>query len=113
MTTQDFGGVVRLTSAQYNTLKRNGSLTVGSQTLTYNPATIYVTTDDNSGVSFITSNSLVYSDGTKLFSNGLEVSTINHSHDSIQYSNAVPTADNTDGLKIVVLDQEPETRYAG
>lgn len=32
---------------------------------------------------------------------------------SVKYSTTTPTADNTDGLKIVVLDSEPATKYNG
>ena len=31
----------------------------------------------------------------------------------IQYTTVAPTADNTTGVKLVILDAEPETRYAG
>ena len=32
---------------------------------------------------------------------------------SVKYSTTTPTADNTDGLKVVVLDSEPATKYNG
>lgn len=34
-------------------------------------------------------------------------------NDKIGYTTTAPTADNTDGLKIVVLEEEPETKYDG
>lgn len=32
---------------------------------------------------------------------------------SVKYSTTAPTADNTDGLKVIVLDSEPDTKYNG
>lgn len=32
---------------------------------------------------------------------------------SVKYSTTAPTADNTDGLKVIVLDSEPATKYNG
>ena len=44
MTNNTFKGVVQLSKEQYNELKTNGNLTVGQDTLTYDPnATLYVT----------------------------------------------------------------------
>lgn len=34
-------------------------------------------------------------------------------NDKVGYTTTVPTADNVDGLKFVVLDQEPDTKYDG
>ena len=45
MQQSDFNGVVYLTTADYNSLVANGSITKSGQTLTYNRATLYVTTD--------------------------------------------------------------------
>lgn len=43
----NFKGVVKLTEAQYNTLKTNGTITVEGTTLTYDATgTIYMTTDN-------------------------------------------------------------------
>lgn len=47
MTSNVFGGIVKLTNEQYITLKEAGSLTVAGTTLTYDPATLYITTDDS------------------------------------------------------------------
>lgn len=52
-----FKGVVQLTEAQYNTLKTNGTITVGDVTLTYDQNTLYATTDSTIALSECTSDS--------------------------------------------------------
>ena len=52
-----FKGVVQLTEAQYNTLKTNGTITVGDVTLTYDQNTLYVTTDSTIELADCTSDS--------------------------------------------------------
>lgn len=70
----DFKGILRLTRTQFNTLKQNGTLTVGSKVITYDPLTTFYTSLDDMFLSDyldLTTNQTI--NGQKTFSDVLKV----------------------------------------
>ena len=70
----DFKGILRLTRTQFNTLKQNGTLTVGSKVITYDPLTTFYTSLDDMFLSDyldLTTNQTI--NGQKKFSDVLKV----------------------------------------
>lgn len=90
----DFKGILRLTRTQFNTLKQNGTLTVGSKVITYDPLTTFYTSLDDMFLSDyldLTTNQTI--NGQKTFSDVLKV------NGNVTTDNAVDlgTADNKFG----------------
>ena len=90
----DFKGILRLTRTQFNTLKQNGTLTVGSKVITYDPLTTFYTSLDDMFLSDyldLTTNQTI--NGQKTFSDVLKV------NGKVTTDNAVDlgTADNKFG----------------